>query len=231
VKYRDILSGTFISRPNRFIARVLIDEREETVHVKNTGRCRELLQKGCTVYLERAVNPKRKTPFDLVAVEKNLEGGGTVLINMDSQVVNDAAEEWLSRGCLFSANASIRREYTYKKSRFDFYIEDGERKAFLEVKGVTLERDGQALFPDAPTERGAKHLSHLCDAVSEGYEAYVLFVIQMKGIKEFLPNEETDKRFADALRVCKETGVRILASDCIVTPSSIEIDAPVPVKL
>lgn len=231
MKYSDVVKAVFVSRPNRFIARVLIDGREETVHVKNTGRCRELLREGVSVYLERSSNPARKTAFDLIATEKPHGEGKSLLINMDSQVVNTAAAEWLCRAELFSKEASIRREYTYGASRFDFYIEDGDRKAFLEVKGVTLEKDGLALFPDAPTERGVKHLSHLCSALSEGYEAYVLFVIQMKGVHAFSPNEKMHPQFADALRKCKEAGVGILAYDCSVTPSSIDIDAPVPIIL
>ena len=196
------------------------------MHVKNTGRCSELLVPGCTVYLEGSENKKRKTPYDLVAVEK-----GDLLINMDSQVVNHAAREWLEKGLLFSENAIIRPEYTCGDSRFDFYIEDGERKAFLEVKGVTLERDGAALFPDAPTKRGVKHLRHLSRLRAEGYEAYVLFVIQMKGVLSFSPNDEMHREFGDALRSAREGGVNILAMDCLVSPDTVTIDAPVPIYL
>jgi len=226
MKYTDIVRATFISRPNRFVARVLLDGAEVTVHVKNTGRCRELLLPGATVYLERSKNPERKTAYDLIAVEK-----GSILINMDSQVVNAAAGEWLPKSGLFSSDAGIRREYTHGDSRFDFYIEDGEKKAFLEVKGVTLEKDGIALFPDAPTERGVKHLRGLIRAVGEGYGAYVLFVIQMKGITGFSPNTEMHPEFAAALRECRRAGVKIIAMDCSVTPDSVEIDSPVPVIL
>lgn len=230
MKYKNITRAKFLSRPNRFIARVEIDGREETVHVKNTGRCRELLISGCTVFLEKSDNPERKTQYDLIAVEKKTESG-TMLINMDSQVVNTAAAEWLPKSGLFSPSAKFHREYTHKDSRYDFYIEDGERKAFLEVKGVTLEFDGAALFPDAPTERGIKHLRGLCEAIDEGYEAYVLFVIQMKPITHFSPNEKMHKAFADALRECRKKGVNIIAMDCNITEDSIEIDSKVRIIL
>ena len=197
-----------------------------TVHVKNTGRCKELLVSGCTVYLEKANNPERKTPYDLIAVKK-----GDLLINMDSQVVNGAAFEWVLKSGLFSSDACVRREVTHGNSRFDLYIEDGERRAFLEVKGVTLEMEGKALFPDAPTTRGVKHLNHLAEIISDGYEAYVLFVIQMKGITSFSPHDEMHKDFGDALRNAQKSGVNILAYDCKVTPDSIEIDSPVKVEL
>ncbi|MBR4934136.1 MAG: DNA/RNA nuclease SfsA, partial [Clostridia bacterium] len=174
MKYDNVREGRFISRPNRFIAIVELDGEEITVHVKNTGRCKELLIPGCTVYLEKAKNPERKTPYDLIAVKK-----GDILINMDSQVVNGAAEEWIKKSGIFSSDARVKREVTHGASRFDLYIEDGDRRAFLEVKGVTLEKEGAALFPDAPTLRGVKHLNHLSEVILEGYEAYVLFVIQM----------------------------------------------------
>ncbi|MBQ8203469.1 MAG: DNA/RNA nuclease SfsA [Clostridia bacterium] len=223
MKYSNIVKGEFLSRPNRFIAKVNIDGETHTVHVKNTGRCKELLVSGATVYLEKSSNPHRKTAFDLVAVEKKRDKD-TLLINMDSQVVNDVAEEWLRRGNLFSADAKIRREVTYNKSRFDFYIEDNDKKAFLEVKGVTLENGGIASFPDAPTERGIKHLCELESALGEGYEAYVLFVIQMKGVSVFKPNDLTHKAFGDTLRTVSESGVKVIAVDCNITPDSIEID-------
>ncbi len=226
MKYDNIKEGRFISRPNRFIAIVDIDGVETVVHVKNTGRCRELLIPGCTVYLEKAKNPERKTPYDLIAVKK-----GDILINMDSQVVNRAAEEWILKSEFFSPRAHVRREVTRGNSRFDLYIEDGERKAFLEVKGVTLEKDGRALFPDAPTLRGVKHLNHLVDLLDEGYEAFVLFVIQMKGVKSFSPHDEMHREFGSALRNAAHNGVRVLAYDCKVTPDTIEIDSPVRVEL
>ncbi|MBE6617153.1 MAG: DNA/RNA nuclease SfsA [Ruminococcaceae bacterium] len=230
MKYKRVIKGRFIARPNRFIARVEIEGAAETVHVKNTGRCRELLIPGCTVYLSVADNPERKTKFDLIAVEK-VTDGGVLLINMDSQIPNDVAEEWLRGGELFSVGANVRREVKYGNSRFDFYVEDGDRRAFLEVKGVTLEEDGMAMFPDAPTERGVKHIGELVSAVREGYEAYVLFVIQMKGVSEFRPNDATHPEFGEALRMAKEAGVHILAVDCKIEPDSIVADMSVKVDL
>ncbi len=231
MKYKNIVKGRFLERPNRFIARVEINGATETVHVKNTGRCRELLQKGSTVYLEKSDNPERKTKYDLVAVEKKREGKPDLLINMDSQIPNAAAEEWLKKGNVFYENAVIRREVKYGGSRFDFYIEDGDRKAFLEVKGVTLEKDGVASFPDAPTERGIKHINELCECLKNGYEAYILFVIQMKEISLFTPNYETHSEFGKALCQAEQAGVKIKAVDCVVTADSIEIDDYVKVKL
>ena len=230
MKYKNVVSGKFLERPNRFIAYVEIDGKMETVHVKNTGRCRELLVPGSKVYLSLADNPERKTKYDLIAVEKIRENKQNLLINMDSQIVNDVVGEWLTRGLLFSKEAMIRREVTYGKSRFDFYIEDGDRKAFLEVKGVTLEHDGVASFPDAPTERGIKHIHELMKCMQEGYEAYILFVIQMKEMKWFQPNDITHKAFGDALREAAQTGANILAYDCKVSQDCIEIDKPVVVK-
>lgn len=231
MKYKNIIKGRFIERPNRFIAKVEIDGITETVHVKNTGRCRELLQRGNTVYLEKSDNPNRKTAYDLVAVEKQRDDKQPLLINMDSQIPNAVAEEWLRKGNVFSGNAVIRREVKYGNSRFDFYIEDGERRAFLEVKGVTLEKDGVAMFPDAPTERGIKHINELIKCISEGYEAYILFVIQMKEVSLFTPNYETHAEFGKALCEAEKAGVRIMAADCIVTEDSIEIDSAVEIKL
>ena len=231
MKYKEIIKGSFLSRPNRFIAKVLVDGKEETVHVKNTGRCRELLQPGVTVYLYVSDNPLRKTKYDLIAVEKIRENKAPLLVNMDSQVPNTVAHEWLRVCGLFSADAVIRREVTYGKSRFDFYIEDGMRKAFLEVKGVTLENDGIASFPDAPTERGVKHINELVSAVADGYEGYILFVVQMKEISVMTPNDVTHKAFGDALRRAEKQGVKVLAVDCIVTPDSIICDKNIKVKL
>lgn len=231
MKYNRIEKGTFLSRPNRFIAKVLINGMEETVHVKNTGRCKELLTVGATVYLSVSDNPNRKTKYDLVAVEKIRKGKAPLLVNMDSQIPNAVAHEWLKKGLLFSENAVFRREVTYGKSRFDFYIEDGERKAFLEVKGVTLENGGVASFPDAPTERGIKHIKELCECIQNGYEGYILFVIQMKEISYMMPNDVTHKAFGNALREAEKTGVKILAVDCIVTPDSIECDNFIEIKL
>lgn len=231
MRYKKVVCGSFISRPNRFIAKALIDGNEETVHVKNTGRCCELLLPGCKVYLSVSDNPARKTAFDLVAVEKQREGKLPLLVNLDSQAPNTVAEEWLGAGNLFPKGAEIRREVTFGSSRFDFYLQYGERKAYLEVKGVTLEENGCACFPDAPTERGVKHLGELVECVKAGFEAYVLFVIQMGEMRQFLPNDATHKAFGDALRAAAAAGVQILAMDCNVTPDSLTINAPVPVVL
>ena len=230
MKYNNIEKGVFLNRPNRFIAEVLIGEEKHTVHVKNTGRCKELLLSGANVWLEKSQNPLRKTQYDLVCVEKNIDKS-SVIINMDSQIVNDVAEEWLKKGELFFKAALIRREVKYKNSRFDFYIEEGKRKIFLEVKGVTLEEGGIARFPDAPTERGIKHINELISAIDDGYEAYILFVIQMKGISHFEPNDNTHKAFGDALRKAKEKGVKLIAMDCKVTPQEIVIDNSIDIRL
>ena len=231
MKYREIQKGRFLRRPNRFIAIIEVNGTEETVHVKNTGRCRELLLPDATVYLSVSDNPARKTRYDLIAVEKKKADGSFLLINMDSQIPNDVAEEWLRRSDLFSKNAIIRREVTYGNSRFDFYIEDGNRKAFLEVKGCTLESDGIALFPDAPTERGVKHLRELAACTLNGFEAYVLFVIQMKGVTSFSPNDSMHRAFGDALREAEKNGVKVLAMDCKVLPDRISVDMPIPICL
>jgi sugar fermentation stimulation protein A len=231
MKYQEIKKAVFKSRPNRFIANVEVDGEAAVAHVKNTGRCRELLVPDCTVYLSVSDNPTRKTKYDLVAVEKLCTDGRTLLINMDSQAPNAMAEEWLPVSGLFSCEAIIRRETTYGNSRFDFYIEDGCRKCFLEVKGVTLEKDGVAMFPDAPTERGVKHINELIECKSDGYEAYILFVIQMDGISVFRPNEGTHLAFAEALRTAQVAGLKILAYDSTVTPDSALIHTPVPIDL
>lgn len=231
MKYRNIEEATFISRPNRFIAKVWLNGHEETVHVKNTGRCRELLVEGSRVWLERSDNPGRRTLYDLVAVEKLRSGLPPLLINMDSQIPNGAAEEWLKKGGLFTENAVICREVRYGSSRFDFCIEDCGRVSYLEVKGVTLEKDGIAYFPDAPTERGVKHICELAECRARGFGAYALFVIQMKGVREFRPNDDTHKEFGEALRYARSQGVELLACDCIVTPDSIEIDEKIPIYL
>ena len=227
MQYKTILKAVFLSRPNRFIAHVSISGETAVAHVKNTGRCKELLVPGCTVYLSVSDNPERKTKYDLIAAEKIRAGASPLLINMDSQIPNDAAAEWLPVSGLFSENAVIRREFTHGDSRVDFYVEDGARKAFIEVKGCTLEDGGVALFPDAPTERGVKHLKHLIRAVSDGYECYVLIVIQMKDVSVFRPNGKTDPAFAQALREAKEAGVKIIAMDCLVQPDEMRIDSPV----
>ncbi len=230
MKYKNIAEGDFVSRPNRFIAKVIVNGIEETVHVKNTGRCRELLVPGVKVYLEKSDNPARKTKYDLISVEK-VTSNGVLLINMDSQIPNDVAGEYLRNCGLFSRNAIFKREVIYSKSRFDYYIEDGDRQAFVEVKGVTLESDGIASFPDAPTERGVKHIEELVKAKNEGYEAYILFVIQMCPVKIFKPNDITHKAFGDSLRNAFSKGVKILAVDCIITKNSIEFNENIPVSL
>ena len=222
MRYERIKAGRFIDRPNRFIAHVELDGCVETVHVKNTGRCRELLVPGAAVYLAEGQNPARKTRYDLVSVQK-----GERLINMDSQAPNAAALEWLRAGNLFPSGTEIRPEYTYGDSRFDIAAFTPDL-ALLEVKGVTLERDGIVLFPDAPTVRGTKHLTEL--AAFPG-EAYVLFVIQMENVRYFTPNGETDPAFAAALRAAHDAGVHILAYDCAVTPGSMALRAPVEVRL
>ncbi len=216
----------FLERPNRFIAKVLINNTEETVHVKNTGRCKELLVPNAKVFLFVSDNPNRKTKYDLIAVEK-VTDRGTILVNMDSQVPNDVVAEWLPKGELFSRNAVIKREVKFGNSRFDFYVEDGERKAFIEVKGVTLENDGVVSFPDAPTEREVKHIKELISCLEQGFEAYIIFVVQMKGVRKFEPNEEHHKEFADTLNFAREKGVKVLVCDCFVTHDSIEIDSKI----
>ena len=231
MKYNNVIEGIFLERPNRFIAKVLIDGKEETVHVKNTGRCKELLIPGCVVYLACSDNQNRKTAYDLIAAEKERENLSPLLINLDSQVPNDAAEEWLRTCSLFGENATIRREVKYGNSRFDFYIENNGEKTFLEVKGVTQENQGIAMFPDAPTERGVKHIEELISCKKDGYKACILFVIQMKEIKELRPNDFTHKAFGDALRKAHKNGVRIIAMDCIVTPDSMTVNIEIPVVL
>ena len=231
MQYASVIRGQFCSRPNRFLAVVRIGGQEEIVHVKNTGRCRELLIPECTVYLSRSDNPNRKTKYDLIAVEKQREGKPPLLINLASQIPNAAAAEWLETGSLFSANAVFRREVTHGSSRFDFSIMDGNIQSFLEVKGVTLEQDGIALFPDAPTLRGVKHLQELTACQQAEIPAYLLLVIQMKEIRAFRPNDAMHPQFGEALRRAAAAGVTLLARDCIVTPDSITIDAPVPIQL
>lgn len=230
MRYKNVTEGIFISRPNRFIAKVNIDGKEETVHVKNTGRCRELLIEGATVYLQKSDSPQRKTAYDLIAVCKKTENG-TILINMDSQIPNFCAEEFLPASELFSENAEISREVKYGNSRFDIFVRDGERQAFIEVKGVTLEKNKGVFFPDAPTERGIKHINELIKARKEGFEAYIMFIIQMEGAEYFSPNREMHPEFADALLDAEKNGVKILCFGCKITPDSIVISERVPVKL
>ena len=232
MKYKGrIKEGVFLSRPNRFIAYVMVDGREEKCHVKNTGRCRELLVPGCKVYLEESENPNRSTRFDLIATEKKV-GDSSILINMDSQAPNSVVEEWLRKGELFGEKAEVKREVTYSDSRFDFSITDESgRITFLEVKGCTLEKNGVVMFPDAPTERGVKHVKELIKAKKEGYGAYILILVQMNGVKYFVPNWDTHPAFGEALREAERNGVVILCYDSIVTSDSITLFKSVPVVL
>ena len=223
--YSNIIPGIFLSRPNRFIARVEMGGREETVHVKNTGRCRELLTPGAKVWCQMADNPNRKTKYDLITVQK-----GNRLINMDSQAPNAAARQWLLSGGLGKVEG-LRPETFYKDSRFDFSFTLDGKPCFLEVKGVTLEIDGICAFPDAPTTRGTRHLRELVQARQEGYEAFVLFVIQMADVQYLHPNNATDPDFSCALAEAAKQGVRILAMDCTVTPDTMAIRKSVPVYL
>lgn len=225
LKYEHMVPGFFLARPNRFIAKVEIDGREETVHVKNTGRCRELLTLRAEVWCRFDPKPTRKTRYDLITVRK-----GTRLINMDSQAPNTAAKEWLLAGG-FGNIKNLKAESYYGDSRFDFSFEKDGKTCYLEVKGVTLENDGVCAFPDAPTERGAKHLKGLAALAQQGYGAYVLFVIQMSDVKYLHPNDATDPAFGSALREAAAAGVQILAMDCAVTEDSMEILLPVLVRL
>ena len=223
--YANMTPGIFLARPNRFIAHVEIDGQAEIVHVKNTGRCRELLIAGAQVWCQKSDNPSRKTKYDLIAVRK-----GTRLINMDSQAPNIAAREWLLSGGLGPVE-NVRAETTHGDSRFDFSFTMEGKPCFLEVKGVTLETDGVCAFPDAPTERGAKHLRGLQKCAQDGLGAYVLFVIQMDRVKYLHPNDATDPNFGKALRDAAAAGVQVLAVDCTVTEHSMTIGKFVPVKL
>ena len=223
--YSNMVGGIFLSRPNRFIAHVQIDGMEQICHVKNTGRCKELLQTGAQVWCQCFDDPRRKTKFDLIAVQK-----GARLINMDSQAPNAAVRQWLLAGGLGEIT-QLKGEYTQGDSRFDFsFLKDG-RRCFLEVKGVTLENDGICAFPDAPTERGTKHLQGLAELARQGYGAYVLFVIQMADVVSLHPNDAMDPKFSQALRQASQAGVEILAMDCTVTPQSMHLRSPVPVRL
>ena len=226
MKYHRVREGRFLRRPNRFIAHVEVDGAEEVCHVKNTGRCRELLIPGATVWLEESDNPKRKTRFDLIGVEK----GGRP-INRDSQAPNRVFGEWAGAGGFRSGLTLLRPETTFGNSRFDFYWESSEKRGFVEVKGVTLEEDDVVLFPDAPTQRGVKHLEELMAARAAGYEATVCFVIQMSGVRCFRPNDRTHPQFGEALRRAAQAGVEVLAVDCIVERDRLEIRERVPIEL
>lgn len=226
MKYPNVLPAVFVSRPNRFIANVTIGGRPEAVHVKNTGRCRELLVPGAAVWLTGSGNPARKTAYDLIAVQK-----GGRLVNMDAQAPNQVFREWAESGGFVPGLSLLRAERAHGDSRFDFYWEAGARRGFVEVKGVTLETGGGVFFPDAPTERGVKHLRGLTACLEEGYEAAVCFVIQMEDVAFFSPNDRTHPAFGQALRAAAAAGVRVLALDCRVAPDSLEIGRPVEVRL
>lgn len=223
MKYNNITKAKFISRPNRFIALAEVDGEETVCHVKNTGRLKELLKENTVVYLDESSNPLRKTKYDLIAAEKDGE-----IFNIDSQAPNIAAGEYFRK--VFH-DCTVRSEVKYGNSRFDFYIEGEDRKIFAEVKGVTLIKDGVALFPDAPTDRGVKHIRELIGCTKEGYEAYILFVIQTEKAKVFSPNDETHKQFGDALREAEKAGVKILAVNCDVRPDEMTINKEISINL
>lgn len=227
MRYERITQGSFLERPNRFLAYAELAGKKEVIHVKNTGRCAELLKPGAVIYVQESQNPERKTKWDLIAVEK-----GDRIINMDSQIPNRVVQEWIEEGNLFEDVRLVKPETTYCNSRFDLYVETGDkRKIFIEVKGVTLEENGVVRFPDAPSERAVKHLEELGHAVKEGYEAYVFFVIQMKGVHYFTPNRDTHPAFCDALKRAQAAGVHVLAYDCEVSADSIEVNEEIPVVL
>lgn len=233
MRYPNTVTGTFLSRPNRFLAHVLVDGVDTLCHVKNTGRCRELLQPGARLILQHHDNPARRTAYSVIGVYK-----GEVLVNMDSQAPNQAAYEWAVAGAdgLFGRILEVKREKTYGNSRFDLYVESVDEegvlhRTFIEVKGVTLEQEGVARFPDAPTQRGVKHVEELAACLQDGFEAAILFVIQMKGIIRWEPNGSTHAAFGEALCRAKEAGVRLLAYDCQVTEDQMWLDQPVPIAL
>ncbi|MBO4819669.1 MAG: DNA/RNA nuclease SfsA [Firmicutes bacterium] len=237
MEYKSVITAVFLSRPNRFVAKVLVDGKEDTAHVKNTGRCKELLVPGCTVYLEdhSLSMGKRKYRYSLIAVLKERENG-TLLVNMDSQAPNKAAYEALSVGTIKIPGTGeltyIRPETVYGDSRFDFYFEDNEgRKGFAEVKGCTLEKGGIASFPDAPTERGVKHIEELIKAKKDGYYASLIFIVQMEGMKYIRPNDETHPAFGEALRRAAKAGVSVAAYECRVFPCAMTVSKEVPVSL
>lgn len=214
MKYDNIKRAVFIDRPNRFIAHCEVDGAVETVHVKNTGRCRELLVPGAEVWVQESDNPNRKTRYDLISVQK-----GDRLVNMDSLAPNKLFREYVESGMFPQKVTSIRSEYSHGDSRFDFLLDDD---ILVEVKGVTLEREGRAYFPDAPTERGRKHLRHLAEYARQGGQAYVCFVVQMEGIKTLSPNDATDPEFGAALREAQDAGVNIIGFNCRVVPGIVE---------
>ena len=235
MRYTNIMAGKFLARPNRFIAHVEIAGREEIVHVKNTGRCKELLLPGATVYVQYFPAGKRKTKYDLIAVEKVVQDGvgeqQTLLINMDSQAPNKVVQEWLMEQEPFGKITYLKPECKHGDSRFDFYLETEAKKMFIEVKGVTLEEKGVVMFPDAPTERGVKHVQELCHCLEQGYEAAIIFVVQMSGSRYFTPNRRTHAAFATALEQAAASGVQLLALTCAVTPDSLTINGKIPIHL
>ncbi|MBR6204800.1 MAG: DNA/RNA nuclease SfsA [Candidatus Methanomethylophilaceae archaeon] len=218
MRYDRVVRGTFLSRPNRFIAKCQVGEELVTVHVKNTGRCKEILVPGARVVLERSDSPARKTPYDLVSAYK-----GDLLINIDSQAPNKAFHEYVLESGAFGPDPEVFPERTHGDSRFDFYIESGGRRIFAEVKGVTLENDGVCMFPDAPTERGLKHVRGLEECVEEGYEAYLVLVVQMEGMKEFVPNYATHAEFGREMEKAERSGVKVLVLECEVSEDSMRI--------
>ena len=226
MQYSNVQMGRFLARPNRFIAEVALNGEVVLCHVKNTGRCRELLIPGAIVYLNEALSPKRKTRFDLIAVEKQ-----GILINMDAQAPNCVFREYVERGSFLPSITCIQPEYRLGDSRFDVYIEQKEKRHLVEVKGVTLEEKGIVRFPDAPTERGVKHIKGLTAALKEGLSSWICFVIQMSGVKWLVPNDETHPEFGQALRAAKSAGVHVLAFACDVKPDSLSIAHSVPVYL
>ena len=228
--YSNCTAGTFLSRPNRFVAQVALDGRTETCHVKNTGRCREQLLPGCRVYLTRRDNPARKTKYDLIAVEKETVHG-PLLINMDAQAPNHVFEAWARAGRFRPGLTLLRPETVYGASRFDFYWETDTDRGFVEVKGVTLEEDGVARFPDAPTLRGVKHLEELIAARQAGYQAALCFIVQFSGAKYVTPNDTTHPQFGQALRRAAAAGVEVFALGCAVTPDTLTAEEFVPVRL
>ena len=226
MQYHYVTSGRFLSRPNRFIAYVETTDGVQNVHVKNTGRCRELLVPGATVYLERGENPNRKTAYDLIAVEK-----GSLLVNMDAQAPNQVFAEWAAQGGFVPGVTAVRREYTFGESRLDFCLETDKGPHLVEVKGVTLEENGEARFPDAPTERGIRHIRELQRAVEIGLDASLCFVVQMENMRSVAPNDTTHPAFGAALREAAAHGVRVCAYECAVTPDSLCIRRELPVIL
>lgn len=229
--YGEVKEAIFKERPNRFIAYCEVEGSLEKVHVKNTGRCKELLVPGVKVYLQVHDNPKRKTKYSLITVQK-----GDRLVNIDSQAPNTVVEEALKAGSIKLPNMempliNIKREKTYGNSRFDFYMQSQNEEAYMEIKGATLEEEDYVKFPDAKTERGTKHVEELIKAVEEGYKAYILFVIQMENIRYFTPHVARDPKFAKALYEASQKGVTILAYECKVTENTLHITKEVPVYI